>query len=268
MKITPIAELLISSTSGVLVQFLLEKVKEYKEKKSRKTIFDKAGDIEELENALEPFKEKLNFNEAELKLIKENVEKLSRKLEINGFDVTDEAYQRWALDLLNRKLKGIKQARSTFGIELWTERIGGVQDKEITIREKKYRVGDRIVLYFKSERDCYLTLFNVGTSGKLTVLFPNYLIQDNFIRANEICSIPGRGWLFEYELSGPRGIEKIKAIATTSRHDLLDLEFSRKEFFHSAGNSTAARDISIVEKRMESVPDDSWAEAMYEFEVI
>jgi len=268
VKITPIAELLISSTAGVIVQFLLEQVKEYKEQRSRKTIFDKAEDIEELENALEPFKERLNFNEAELKLIKENVEKLSRKLEINGFDVTDEAYQKWTLDLLDRKLKGIKQARSTFRIELWTERKGGIKDKDIKIREKKYRIGDRIVLYFRSERDCYLTLFNIGTSGNLIVLFPNYLVQNNFIRANKIYSIPREGYPFEYELSGPRGIEKIKAIATTTRHDLLDLEFSKKEFFHSVDNSTAARDISIVENRMEHIPDNSWAEAMYEFEVI
>lgn len=263
-----IVELLITHTAGPVVQFLLEQVKEYKEKRSKKTTFDKEDDIEELENVLDPFKDKLEVNEAELKVIKENVEKLSKKLEKNGFNITDEAYQKWTLDFLNRKLSGIRQAKSTFGIELWTERASGVQDRDITIREKSYRVGDRIVLYFRSDKDCYLTLFNIGTSGKLTVLFPNYLIQDNFIRANEIYSIPGESYPFEYELSGPTGIEKIKAIATSTRHDLLDLKFSKNEFFHSIDNNVVARDISIVAKRMEDVPKNGWAEVMYEFEVI
>ena len=47
----------------------------------------------------------------------------------------------------------------------------------------------------------------------------------------------------------------------------IDFEFSREEFFHSVGSGVAARDISIVAKRMGEVPVDSWAEAICEFEV-
>lgn len=257
-------EVLIASTAGVAVKFLLEQVAEYRERKGKKT-----KEIEELKNTLEPFKERLEVNEAELKKIKENAEKLSEKLKENGLDITNEMYQKWCLNFLDEKLRCIKQAKSTFGIELWSakeaEGIKGARD--IKIRARRYRIGDKVVVYFKPDKDCYLTLFNIGTSGKLTVLFPNRLFQNNFITANRIYAIPGEEYPFEYALSGPPGVEKIKAIATTSKRDLVDFEFSKAEFFHTAESGIAARDISIVAKKMEEVPVDSWAEAMCEFEV-
>lgn len=257
----PIVELLAVSANAVaVVKFLLDQVE-----KCRKGTGVKR-DIEELKNVLEPFKERLEVNEAELVKIKENAEKLSEKLKENGFEITDEMYQKWTLKFLDEKLKSIKQAKSAFGIELWTaEKAEGVKDTKIL--PGKYRIGDRIVVYFRSDEDCYLTLFNIGTSGKLTILFPNYLFQNNFTRADRIYAIPGDEYPFEYELSGPPGVEKIKAIATTSKLNLMDFEFSREEFFHSVKSSVAARDICIVAKRVEEVPVDSWAEAICEFEV-
>jgi len=254
---------LIVSTAPVVVKFLLDQVKNYG-RRGKKT-----KDIEEFKNALEPFKERFEVNEAELKKIKETAEKLSEKLTENGFEITNEMYQKWTLNLLDEKLRGIKQAKSTFKTELWTakskEEIKGARD--IKILPRKYRIGERIVVYFRSDRDCYLTLFNIGTSGELTVLYPNYLFQNNFTRADRIYAIPGDEYPFEYELSGPPGVEKIKAIATTSKLNLLDFEFSREEFFHSVESGIAARDISIVAKKMEEVSVDSWAEALCEFEV-
>ena len=259
----PIMEILVASTAPVVVKFLLDQVKNYR-RWGKKT-----KEIEELKNALEPFKERLEINEAELKKIKENAEKLSEKLTENGFGITNKMYQKWTLNILHEKLGSMKPPKSTFKTELWTAReireIKGVRD--IKIIPKKYRIGDKIVVYFRSDKDCYLTLFNIGTSGELTVLFPNYLFQNNFTRADRIYAIPGDEYPFEYELSGPPGVEKIKAIATTSKLNLLDFEFSKDEFFHSIERGVAARDISIVAKKMEEVSVDSWAEAICEFEV-
>jgi len=262
-------EVLVSATAPVVVKFLIEQVEKYKERRGKKTTADlKEETIEELKAALEPFKERLEVNEAELQKIKGTAEKLSEKLTASGFEITNEMYQKWTLNLLDEQLSGIKQAQSTFGLELWTaKRAEGINVRDVTIRARRYRIGDKIVVYFRSERDCYLTLFNIGTSGKLTVLFPNYLFQNNFITANKQYAIPGEDYPFEYELSGPRGVEKIKAIATVSKRKLLDFTFSRAEFFHTAASGTAARDISIVAKKMEEAPGDSWSEAMCEFDV-
>ena len=48
-----------------------------------------------MENTLAPFKERLEVSEAELQKIKANAEKLSAKLTENGFDITNEKYQKW-----------------------------------------------------------------------------------------------------------------------------------------------------------------------------
>ena len=260
----PILEALIAYSAPMAVNFLIDQVGNYKKRSGKKT-----REVEELADALEPFNERLEVNKTELKEIKENSEKIIKILTDDGFRITDEMYQKWTLNFLDEKLSGIKQAKSTFRTELWTaertEEIKGGRD--IKILPRKYRIGDRIVVYFRSDEDCYLTLFNIGTSGKLTILFPNYLFQNNFTRANRIYAIPGDEYPFEYELSGPPGVEKIKAIATTSKLNLVDFEFSKEEFFHSVESSVAARDISIVAKRMEEMPVDSWAEAICEFEV-
>nr|AAU82848.1 hypothetical protein GZ1D1_35 [uncultured archaeon GZfos1D1] len=259
----PIVEVLVTSTAPVVVKFILDQVKNYR-RRGKKT-----KEMEELTDALEPFNERLEVNEAELKEIKENSEKIIKILTDNGFQITDEMYQKWTLNFLDEKLSGIKQAKSTFRTELWTaertEEIKGGRD--IKVLPRKYGIGDRIVVYFRSDRNCYLTLFNIGTSGKLTILFPNYLFQNNFTRSDRIYAIPGDEYPFEYELSGPPGVEKIKAIATTSKLNLMDFEFSKEEFFHSVESGVAARDISIVVKKMGEVPVDSWAEAICEFEV-
>jgi len=265
----PIVELFTSYTAGVVVKFLIEQVEKYRDRKAKETSADFKKEIEELKNTLEPFKERLEVNEAELKKIKENAEKLSEKLTENGFEITNKMYQKWTLNFLDEKLSGIKQAKSTFGIELWTaKRAEGIKDvRDVKILARRYGIGDKIVVYFMADMDCYLTLFNIGTSGKLTILFPNYLFQNNFITANKIYAIPGKEYPFEYELSGPPGVEKIKAIATTSKRNLVDFEFSKADFFHTVESGIAARDISIVAKKMEEVPVDSWAEAACEFEV-
>ena len=261
----PIVELLTSATAGVVAKFLIEQVREYKGRKGKEK--NETADINKIEQILEPFQEKMDLNEIELKIIKENIEKLSEKLAKNGFDIKNETYKKWTLDLLNRKLNSIIQLQSTFKIELWIDRKGEL-GRDITIQERKYMIGDKVIVSFRSDRDCYFTLFNIGTTGKLTALFPNYLFQNNFIKANRIYTIPGEGYPFEYELSGPPGVEKLKAIATTSRQNLVDFEFFKEEIFRSSDSGAAARDISIVAKRMEDIPDDSWAEALYEFEVI
>ncbi len=53
-----------------------------------------------------------------------------------------------------------------------------------------YRIGDAISFTIKSERDCYLTVFDIGTTGSTTVLFPNSFRRDNHIVADKVFSLP------------------------------------------------------------------------------
>jgi hypothetical protein len=178
--------------------------------------------------------------------------------------------------VLGDKMKTIENKADAFSIRVWTDPAGtapppvpvGARDIKIAPKRPDYRIGDKVVVRFRSSRDCRLTLLNVGTSGKLTILFPNALHRDNFIEANRDYEIPGPDYGFEYELQGPPGIEKLKAVATLEKVALLESHFDADGgFFRTVAPAAGARDIAIVQKKVASLPAAQWAESSAEFRV-
>lgn len=80
--------------------------------------------------------------------------------------------------------------------------------------KKDYKVGESIVFEFKADRDCYLALIDIGTSGKTKILFPNRYHPENKIEKDKVYAIPAVGADFKYEAEGPGGLETIKAVAS------------------------------------------------------
>lgn len=182
-------------------------------------------------------------------------------------------------NLLGNKLKKISHHQNSIvseedlSINLYAEKIydsGMSRDIEAVPEESKssFNIGDKINIVFNSSKDCYLTLLNIGTSGKLTILFPNKLHQDNFIKGGQTYKIPGNEYGFEYQLKGPQGIEKLKAIVTESKINFIDTHFSPAgELFNTVSPGAAARDINIIEKKIEELPDGKWNESYFEFKI-
>jgi len=182
-------------------------------------------------------------------------------------------------NLLGNKMKkivhtDISASDDNLKVDLWAEKISKDVNlsRDINVVPVKsgetFKVGDKINVKFKSSKDCYLTLLNIGTSGKLTFLYPNTLHKDNFIEGGRLFEIPGDEYGFEYQLSGPAGIEKLKAIVTESKINLVESQFSPDgNMFKIVSPGSAARDISIIEKKVEEIPQDKWNEAYFEFNV-
>lgn len=179
--------------------------------------------------------------------------------------------------LLANRIGSIEQPSGSFSVRVWATRAGdaGPASRDVAVvptgsdgKIGTFRIGDRVQVHFTSTRDCYLTLLNVGTSGKLTVLFPNAIRRENFVSANQIYSIPAADYGFEYELQGPPGVEKLKAIATLEKKELLESQFAKDgSFFRTSASAAAARDIAVVKSAVEAIPASDWAEAHYEFRV-
>lgn len=170
------------------------------------------------------------------------------------------------------KMKAISNPAGGFSVELWTAPApaDGARDVAVTAKKKKadYRTGQKIVVGFRATQDCYLTLLNLGTSGRLTVLFPNSLHPDNFIQAGRDYRIPESGDDFEYELQGPAGVEKLKAVATLKKIVLLESNFAPDgSLFRTVDAACGARDIGVVQKKVAAVPKTEWAESACEFSV-
>jgi Domain of unknown function (DUF4384) len=78
-----------------------------------------------------------------------------------------------------------------------------------------YGAGENVRLTVKSNEDAYITVLNIGASGRVTQLFPNAIHSDNRIRAGEAMEIPSPTSGLQIKVTGPLGAELVKIIATS-----------------------------------------------------
>ena len=157
---------------------------------------------------------------------------------------------------LLEKLNVIRNSAEAFSVQVWTtpaaETAAVSRDIKVVPSGKRaeYRIGDKVRVHFRANRDGYLTLLNVGTSGKLTILFPNMLHRDNFVYANKEYEIPSQEYGFEYELQGPPGVE-VESHRYDAKVELLESQFAPDgSLFRTVMPTAAARDIGIIKSRL------------------
>jgi hypothetical protein len=78
-----------------------------------------------------------------------------------------------------------------------------------------YGLGETLRMAVKSNEDAYVTVFNVGASGKITQLFPNSYQADNHVSAGQVIEIPSTASESRIKVTGPAGFELIKVVATS-----------------------------------------------------
>jgi hypothetical protein len=106
-----------------------------------------------------------------------------------------------------------------------------------------YRLGETVSFYVKTNRDAYITLLDIGTTGKVHIIFPNRFQRNNYVRAGEIITIPQDVANFQFKVTGKTGREAIKVIATLER-----LEIIANDYLSGAGpfQQVMTKDISVV----------------------
>ena len=188
-----------------------------------------------------------------------------------------------ATDLISpqilQELASIRNPSPAFIGRVWSDReaVGSTaRTREINVvpvdSKAVYRVGESVTLSFRCERDCYLSVIDIGTSGGIKVIFPNLWFPNSFLRAGESHVIPQAGYPFKFEVDGPRGIESVKAIFTLDPIDLADGGFSQQQPFRELSGAGATRDIRVlaaevsqISHRITDLPADRWCESTCEF---
>jgi hypothetical protein len=94
-------------------------------------------------------------------------------------------------------------AEAGAAVEAWVDRP-----------ERIYTVGQQLKIFVRPRQTSYLTVLNVGTSGRVAVIFPNFHQRDIEVRAGQTVSIPAGSADWKIEVAGPPGIELIKVIAS------------------------------------------------------
>lgn len=147
-------------------------------------------------------------------------------------------------------LQDIKNPKPGFNVELWADR-----------KDAAYKVGDEVAFFFKADKDCRVTLFNVGTSGEVQILFPNKFQKDNLVKADKEYRFPAKEAEYLFRFKGPAGEDMVKAIATLDDVTLVAASDTKpqgevKEVVKP--QSVLARDVEIALKPVET---KRWSEA-------
>jgi len=114
-------------------------------------------------------------------------------------------------------------------------KVGAWLDREDDV----YRAGDTLQLFVKTNQDAYVTVIDVGTSGRVSILFPNKHTPDNRILAHQVLQIPGADAPYRVKVNGPSGHELIKVIATIRPGSIIPSDqLSELGPFHSYRGTT------------------------------
>ena len=88
-------------------------------------------------------------------------------------------------------------------VDVWTDRGDG----------SVYHPGDEVFVYFHASDDCYVTIYDIDTEGRVRMLFPQYP-DDGFVYGGMTYRIPDYYDRSVLRATGPRGVEYIHAVAT------------------------------------------------------
>lgn len=141
----------------------------------------------------------------------------------------------------------------------------------LSLSKGNVKPGDEITITFEADRDAYLTIMNVGSSGRVVRLWPNdYSGNDNIVKANTRTEFPGQPPKFKFKMAGPSGTDRIIAYATSESGKILS-----EEEFGTMRNSAfkefkgKAKDLSVrFRQRASSVtPDLKWGTAQVDITI-
>jgi Domain of unknown function (DUF4384) len=102
-----------------------------------------------------------------------------------------------------------------------TPKLSDLQiDASVDRPDRTYARGEVLKLSIKTNQDAFVTIFNVGPTGKVTQLFPNKFQKDSLIKADVDTLVPSEESTAQIKIAGNLGAELIKIVATNKPTDL------------------------------------------------
>ena len=120
-------------------------------------------------------------------------------------------------------------------VEAWVDHRSGV-----------YRVGSTLRLSVRPSNDAYITVLDIGSSGRATVLFPNRRSRENYVRGGETLELPDGGWAIG--VHGPTGADLIMVFASTSRLPIFHGHVTESDIYEMLDSNPrdVTRDLAVV----------------------
>lgn len=172
-----------------------------------------------------------------------------------GMELAQQDTKTWAETTISFDITDVKtSSEKPMSLKLWSEK-------------KVYSAGEKIVFFFESDRDCNLTLIDIGSSGKVHMIFPNKYQTDNAVKANTKYEIPkGTNPEFVYKILSPAGQDTIKAICTTKSASAISTatSYDREDFPLLGVRDEVLKDIAV---QLNKLDQQSYAQMDYTIEI-
>lgn len=91
-------------------------------------------------------------------------------------------------------------------------------------RGHTYAIGEALHVMVRPHKEAYITVVDVGTSGKVTVLYPNYFQHSSRVRGGSTLEIPHEGAAWQIKVGGPPGVDLIEVFASQEPLSLPELD--------------------------------------------
>jgi hypothetical protein len=118
--------------------------------------------------------------------------------------------------------------------------------------DKPAKVGEKIVIHFKAEKDCYLVVANVSSKGSVAIVFPNRETKDNRIKGGKEYTLFGKDSKLKLVLG--TGVSEAKVVFYVSPEpiDLKPLKIAGKRPAIIIP-ATATKELTILREKVEAL---------------
>jgi hypothetical protein len=96
-------------------------------------------------------------------------------------------------------------SQGSAGLDLWLDR-----------EEAEYYPTEHLRIFFQTDEDCFVAVYNVEMGGEVSRLFPHEE-EDGWVQAGRIYELPPPAADYDYVITGPEGVEQVIAVASTER---------------------------------------------------
>ncbi len=170
-------------------------------------------------------------------------------------------------EALVHAINRVAQPRPTFSGRIWTDRSNRPTSRDIVTVPRTsrdwFRIGERFTLNAQTDRDCYLTLLDLGTSGQVYVLLENYRL-----RTGAPVGLNGPDESREWVVGSPPGIERIRALFTLQPLDVFAGVGPFALLDPQGRADKAIERLRSAGLALERMPPDTWTDAGCEFVVV
>jgi len=153
-------------------------------------------------------------------------------------------------------MRGLPVVAQDKDIEVLPNHLTPVVDFQITINKPTVAVGETVELSFRSSQTGYVTLWDVGTSGRVARLYPNQYGGTMRVEAGQQYGAGGAGDRFKFQAGGPAGMEDVYAVWTRNP----DVQPTQERY-------NSATELKQALQAVERLPQGDWATAKVTFEI-